>query len=369
MADYATAFINYLQPSVPTVDRPFGFSLWTVFTDACVALFGWDPSKFEFVQGKLLLSTLEPVFAAIATYYVVIFGGRAIMKNYAPMKLTFLFRVHNLMLTFISGLFLLLLIEQLFPIIYSHGVFFAICDTSSWTQPIVTLYYPLAARGDGADDGGGSTISPNMHVNSTTLTLKYSPLTTRQVELLDTVFLVLKKKPLTFLHCYHHGATALLCYSQIVGRTSVSWVPITLNLFVHVVMYFYYFLSSCGIRVWWKEWVTRFQIMQFLIDLGFVYFASYTYFTFTYWPWMPNHGSCAGEEYAAVYGCMILTSYLFLFIGFYIKVYRSSSKKAAAKKKLAGATNGNGAAAGIDFKTLDSTPVKATPTRKHSKKV
>lgn len=101
---------------------------------------------------------------------------------------------------------------------------------------------------------------------------------------------------------------------------------------VHVVMYWYYFQSARGVRIWWKEWVTRLQIIQFVIDLGFVYFASYTYFTFTYWPWMPNWGSCAGREFAAWSGIVILSSYLVLFISFYFATYAKKGSKAAARK-------------------------------------
>jgi len=119
----------------------------------------------------------------------------------------------------------------------------------------------------------------------------------------------------------------------LIGLTSVSWVPITLNLLVHVVMYWYYFQAARGVRVWWKQWITRLQIVQFVIDLGFVYFASYTYFTSTYFPSMPSAGKCAGEEFAAFAGMGILSSYLLLFVSFYLATYKKEHQKGGRGRK------------------------------------
>lgn len=41
---------------------------------------------------------------------------------------------------------------------------------------------------------------------------------------------------------------------------------------------------------------------------------------------MPNAGKCAGEEFAAFSGMIIITSYLVLFISFYIATYNKTAK-------------------------------------------
>jgi hypothetical protein len=60
---------------------------------------------------------------------------------------------------------------------------------------------------------------------------------------------------------------------------------------------------------------------------GFIYFASYTYFASTYFPWAPNAGNCMGEEYAAGFGVFIISSYLLLFISFYLTTYNAKAPK------------------------------------------
>lgn len=297
-----------LEQFQPTLDRPFfNISLWENFDTAMrYATNGkFIPSEFQFVPGKLPLSELPQVIAAITTYYVVIFGGRFLLQGSQPFQLNALFQLHNLFLTTLSLTLLVLMVEQLVPMIARNGLYYAICNIGAWTQPMVTLYY-----------------------------MNYI---TKYIEFIDTVFLVLKHKNLRFLHTYHHGATALLCYTQLVGTTAISWVVISLNLGVHVVMYWYYFLAARGIRVWWKEWVTRFQIMQFVLDIGFIYFAVYQKVSHLFFPQLPHCGDCVGSTTATFSGCAIISSYLFLFVAFYIEVYkRRGTKKSRIVKRVRG---------------------------------
>ncbi len=261
---YATALPKghdtaFIAPTIIKIDP------WSVFDKAWTTVMGYPANDFRFVPGETPMATFRETAAFIATYYLVIFGGREVMRNRPAMKLNNLFIIHNFYLTAISGGLLLLFAQQLIPGLWKNGLFDGVCGGTGWSQPLLVLYY-----------------------------LNYL---TKYLELLDTVFLVLKKKPLTFLHTYHHGATALLCYTQLVGQTSVSWVPITLNLGVHVVMYWYdlltayttreeevlltlpryYYQSARGVKVWWKQYITMFQITQFVLDLG-MNFATYPAF-------------------------------------------------------------------------------------------
>jgi fatty acid elongase 3 len=266
----------------------------------------------HYVRGATPLSTQPVVLGFLAGYLATIFGIREIMKTRQPQKLTFLFQVHNALLSSGSALLLVLMLEEILPIYWRHGVFQALCGARAWTERM-ELYYII-----------------NYYI-------KY-------VELLDTVFLALKKKPLAFLHVYHHSATAFLCFTQLNGKTSISWAVITQNLAVHVLMYYYYYATAGGAKIWWKKYLTTMQIVQFVVDLHLVYFGTYSYFVSAYWPHLPAYGTCHGTESAAVFGCVLLSSYLLLFIKFYVDTYK---KPARGKKPV---TNGDAAANGNGLK-------------------
>lgn len=122
-------------------------------------------------------------------------------------------------------------------------------------------------------------------------------------------------------------------------------------------MYWYYFQSAREVRVVWKVWVTILQIVQFAVGLGtspifptfvpqfdgkayewpgFIYFASYTYFSATYFPSLPTAGSCAAEEFASFAGIAVITSYIVLFLSFYVVTYRKAGSLLGRRKRWGG---------------------------------
>ena len=65
----------------------------------------------------------------------------------------------------------------------------------------------------------------------------------------DTVFIVLRKQKLIFLHWYHH-VVVMICvfYAKALGQPFGRWFA-TINYAVHAIMYSYYTLRALKIRV------------------------------------------------------------------------------------------------------------------------
>src|ERR1700761_1155019 len=89
---------------------------------------------YTFIPNETPLSTTPVVVAALVGYLALIFGIQAAMKNHPPQKLNTLFQAHNVILSAGSFLLLILLLEEIVPIIWRNGIFNAMCADESWTS-------------------------------------------------------------------------------------------------------------------------------------------------------------------------------------------------------------------------------------------
>ncbi|CAN0106833.1 unnamed protein product, partial [Phaeothamnion confervicola] len=87
-------------------------------------------------------------------------------------------------------------------------------------------------------------------------------------ELGDTVFIVLRKKPLIFLHWYHHVTVLLYCWHSYYEQTTYGLYFIAMNYSVHAVMYLYYALAAVGIKLCKPYYITTLQISQMFVGIG-----------------------------------------------------------------------------------------------------
>jgi fatty acid elongase 3 len=94
----------------------------------------------HYEAGASPLSQTHQVVTALASYLAVVFGLRHIMRDQPPLKLTTLFQLHNIILSAGSALLLALMVEEVFPIYWNHGLFHAMCSNNAWTTVRLNLF-------------------------------------------------------------------------------------------------------------------------------------------------------------------------------------------------------------------------------------
>jgi elongation of very long chain fatty acids protein 4 len=88
----------------------------------------------------------------------------------------------------------------------------------------------------------------------------------------DTLFIILRgkeKQQLSFLHVYHHSTIGiiwgfLLYYGHGNGTSSFGCF---INSIIHLIMYSHYLYTSLGYSNPYKKYITRAQLLQFIICL------------------------------------------------------------------------------------------------------
>ena len=149
-------------------------------------------------------------------------------------------------------------------------------------------------------------------------------------ELLDTYFIVIHKKPLIFLHWYHHVSVLLYCWHAYVTKAPAGLFFVSMNYGVHAIMYFYYFLMAVKRNPKWfnSMWITVSQISQMVVGvtvtaLGFVLPPRYATTT----------SECAIKPENNAAALMMYGSYLLLFVQFFVERYQVKGTKSMSKSK------------------------------------
>eukprot|EP00672_Neobodo_designis_P021022 CAMPEP_0174833872 /NCGR_PEP_ID=MMETSP1114-20130205/4499_1 /TAXON_ID=312471 /ORGANISM="Neobodo designis, Strain CCAP 1951/1" /LENGTH=305 /DNA_ID=CAMNT_0016067771 /DNA_START=34 /DNA_END=948 /DNA_ORIENTATION=+ len=162
-----------------------------------------------------------PPLVAVAAYLLVIF---VIVPAVRPAKCSgvwkHLFAMWNLLLSAFSTVGVIICVPFVYAGVRDHGVRWMLCsDAMMW-------------------DGPGSASSGSVGVMMTAFMLSKFP------ELLDTVFLVYMRKPVAFLHWYHHATVLVYSWFAYKNATPSAVVFATMNYCVHSVMYAYFGLST-----------------------------------------------------------------------------------------------------------------------------
>ena len=262
--------------------------------------------RFRFVTGLTPLSSPWAPAAAVACYAAALVGIRRHVAR----------RVRSYDM-------------QLRPLVFAHNAALCFLSAALLAALGAALLPEYIAAGGGVASAVRVWCDPRPHVLAThrATSIYYANYLLKYYELLDTVLLALRGRPTPTLHVFHHAATLVLCWSQLVDDTAAQVVPISLNLAVHVAMYAYYAMKTLGHDVWWKRHLTRVQIAQFAADVPACAAALLLRVNAERgWGWFGGETHCRGTHRAAYAGIGLLAAYLALFVKLYVDTYVNRSR-------------------------------------------
>lgn len=237
-------------------------------------------------------------------YFVKIAGPRW-MKDKKPFDIINVVRAYNLFMVVVSALFLYLHLRLTY---LPGGRYNLWCQgITGYTDDELTRYYKYG----------------------------WFFVAARYADLLDTVFCVLRKKfnQITHLHVIHHTlVTVNVWFYTLFAPEGQPALGLAINVFVHIVMYFYYFLATLGPQVrkhlWWKKYLTTMQIVQFVIVMAHIS--------------IPLFVDCGFPRSIIIIGNLQTFLLLCMFVNFYIKAYinKAGSPKPTAQSELRVNENG-----------------------------
>ncbi|KAH8288692.1 hypothetical protein KR054_007946 [Drosophila jambulina] len=148
--------------------------------------------------------------------------------------------------------------------------------------------------------------------------LTYSYFANKLMDLMETIFFVLRKKDrqISFLHVFHHVYMLYFsfAYMYYYGYGGHGFLMCYFNVVVHIMMYTYYYQSQNASEfgrkgpLWWKKYITIVQLIQFGIVL------SHSIYTL-------RQPDCPSARFSATAAGGISIIFIILFSNFYYHAY------------------------------------------------
>lgn len=230
-------------------------------------------------------------------YLVFIFFGRIYMETRPkPFRLKLPLILWNLMLASFSIVGTLRTWPEMIHVLTNYGFYHSVCSNSYHKQVTVSSFWT------------------------------YMFVLSKLPELVDTVFVVLRRKNLLFLHWYHHVTVLIFTWYCYADESSPARWYVNMNFAVHAIMYSYYAIRATGISIprALAMPITIAQILQMAVG-AFVTFYAY---------WVKINGQQCQISYDRLYaGMAIYITYFMLFAHFFKETYFSSKPRTERRQK------------------------------------
>ena len=133
-------------------------------------------------------------------------------------------------------------------------------------------------------------------------------------ELGDTLFVVLRKQKLLFLHWFHHSTVLLFVWISNSEEFSIGGYFMVMNYSIHSFMYSYYVLKALGYQMsrYCAMAITASQLIQMVVGLLVTLYAFNEKL---------SERSCATSDLTIHISLVLYGVYLILFLNFFVRSY------------------------------------------------
>jgi hypothetical protein len=228
-------------------------------------------------------------------YVAMVHGGQRFMANRPAFDLRKACVIWNTAAAVFSVLGFWRSSHELLRVLWRHGFVHSAC-VSSWAQDAVFCFWINAF------------------------------IVSKFFEFIDTAFLILRKRPVSFLHWYHHGTVLVFCWHGASTLTAAGRWFSWMNYGVHSVIYTYFALRTYGFTYpkWVSMSVTVVQMSQMVMGcwIGWTVYTAKT------------HGTPCHQTWSNVWMAFgIYSTFLLLFAHyFYINYVRAGGRNPRGSK-------------------------------------